>query len=517
MNKYKRTAGILDRDIHTIYDQARMEELTSFLQQIDEETKDKDPYSAAVNLFNNANFEFFKGNFDRCLVHCLKCEELCENNNFYRLLTYVYNLQGISYSGVGDFLASLDYLLKAYYMTINHPEYEYQYVILNNLGTLFHEIDCDEQGLEYYIRAFQDRRNIHKEFNRNDGIILSNILMVYYKLNMNDMAEPWMNIFSNHLNEIDSCEIQENIVMMKIYQASHCKDLDLIKELIYDLLDISRKTRDIKNTIKNFVDCIKICIQLDLENQANLLFKTLETRYTNSLNSVKLSEIKVEMAMKFCTKEQLHLYLLESYRLNKNVREKEKLNKLHSVLNKIDLERSKYQQTIIQQRNEELKRCTTLDAFTEVLNKKAFQQQVEDKLKEKPENQIAVLYILDVDDFKLVNDTYGHLIGDHVIMELASVLRKNVRADDLVGRIGGDEFCIYIDKVQKIEDIEKNALRVIQIISNMKIEGLYHPLTISMGACMVRNEKEFSYIYKQADHALYEAKENGRNQFVLSM
>ena len=86
-----------------------------------------------------------------------KSEEYCEKNEYLKILAYIHNLQGIVYSDLGDFLTSLHFLLKAYYLTMDHPEFEYHYAIINNLGTLFHDIDCEQRGIEYFIRAFQER------------------------------------------------------------------------------------------------------------------------------------------------------------------------------------------------------------------------------------------------------------------------------------------------------------------------------------------------------------------------
>ena len=219
--------------------------------------------------------------------------------------------------------------------------------------------------------------------------------------------------------------------------------------------------------------------------------------------------------MQFCSKEELFLHLLEAYRLNRKAREQEKRNNLQSMMNKMDLENALYEQHIILQRNEELLRSNKLDPFTEVLNKTAFRNHVLEAIRGKRADEKGTFFILDIDNFKIINDTCGHLVGDQVIMKVAANLQNNLREEDLVGRIGGDEFCMYLNHISCIEDIEKNALRIIDNIRNLNISKLQKQLTVSMEICIVDIEKDFEDIFMKADHALYEAKANGRDQFVV--
>ena len=401
---------------------------------------------------------------------------------------------------------------------MDHPEFEYHYAIINNLGTLFHDIDCEQRGIEYFIRAFQERRKMHLEFSLNDGIILTNILMVYMKMNRAAEAAPWYETFLRYFKDNDHVVLTENRIMISIFELWHRKDIAKLKQRLYDFLEAAPHTSDYKNTVRNYMDCIHICISLKLKDQAYLLYRNLEkmeSHHPNSINSARLADIKVELAMQFCSKEELFLHLLEAYRLNRKAREQEKRNNLQSMMNKMDLENALYEQHIILQRNEELLRSNKLDPFTEVLNKTAFRDHVLEAIRGKRAYEKGAFFILDIDNFKIINDTCGHLVGDQVIMKVAANLQNNLREEDLVGRIGGDEFCMYLNHISCIEDIEKNALRIIDNIRNLNISKLQKQLTVSMGICIVDTEKDFEDIFMKADHALYEAKANGRDQFVV--
>ena len=519
MEVYKKEAIELEEQLLILRKQGRPEEILQKASRLLEIAQlHQDPYYIAAALYFQAYYEFSRGNYKECLQHCFQSEEYCEKNEYLKILAYIHNLQGIVYSDLGDFLTSLHFLLKAYYLTMDHPEFEYHYAIINNLGTLFHDIDCEQRGIEYFIRAFQERRKMHLEFSLNDGIILTNILMVYMKMNRAAEAAPWYETFLRYFKDNDHVVLTENRIMISIFELWHRKDIAKLKQRLYDFLEAAPHTSDYKNTVRNYMDCIHICISLKLKDQAYLLYRNLEkmeSHHPNSINSARLADIKVELAMQFCSKEELFLHLLEAYRLNRKAREQEKRNNLQSMMNKMDLENALYEQHIILQRNEELLRSNKLDPFTEVLNKTAFRNHVLEAIRGKRADEKGAFFILDIDNFKIINDTCGHLVGDQVIMKVAANLQNNLREEDLVGRIGGDEFCMYLNHISCIEDIEKNALRIIDNIRNLNISKLQKQLTVSMGICIVDTEKDFEDIFMKADHALYEAKANGRDQFVV--
>ena len=519
MEVYKKEATELEEQLLILRKQGRPEEILQKASRLLEIAQlHQDSYYIAAALYFQAYYEFSRGNYKECLQHCFQSEEYCEKNEYLKILAYIHNLQGIVYSDLGDFLTSLHFLLKAYYLTMDHPEFEYHYAIINNLGTLFHDIDCEQRGIEYFIRAFQERRKMHLEFSLNDGIILTNILMVYMKMNRAAEAAPWYETFLRYFKDNDHVVLTENRIMISIFELWHRKDIAKLKQRLYDFLEATPHTSDYKNTVRNYMDCIHICISLKLKDQAYLLYRNLEkmeSHHPNSINSARLADIKVELAMQFCSKEELFLHLLEAYRLNRKAREQEKRNNLQSMMNKMDLENALYEQHIILQRNEELLRSNKLDPCTEVLNKTAFRNHVLEAIRGKRADEKGTFFILDIDNFKIINDTCGHLVGDQVIMKVAANLQNNLREEDLVGRIGGDEFCMYLNHISCIEDIEKNALRIIDNIRNLNISKLQKQLTVSMEICIVDIEKDFEDIFMKADHALYEAKANGRDQFVV--
>ena len=120
------------------------------------------------------------------------------------------------------------------------------------------------------------------------------------------------------------------------------------------------------------------------------------------------------------------------------------------------------------------------------------------------------IILLDIDHFKNINDTYGHIFGDFVLKELANLLKKNIRKDDIIIRMGGEEFLIILKEVNNIENAKAVAEKLRKEVENYSFKD--KNITISLGVCCKRIDKdEFNNLYDAADKALYRAKESGRN------
>ena len=130
------------------------------------------------------------------------------------------------------------------------------------------------------------------------------------------------------------------------------------------------------------------------------------------------------------------------------------------------------------------------------------------------EQKLAIFFI-DIDNFKIINDTYGHSIGDKIINLVAQRLQKNIRKNDTISRIGGDEFIIVIEDILEEKDIKKIASKIISDFTEpIKLEEYLFDTTISMGISIFPNNGlTVEDLIKQADTAMYIAKNSGRNQY----
>lgn len=161
-----------------------------------------------------------------------------------------------------------------------------------------------------------------------------------------------------------------------------------------------------------------------------------------------------------------------------------------------------------------LKRSATTDALTGLYNKAAFEQIVKEYLAGS-EHPNGILVFIDLDHFKSINDTLGHIMGDQVLLETAQILRRHFIQEDCLARFGGDEFCILL------KDIPEDTLQDRMSWLLKKLKRCYgqgdKQVTVSgsIGYAKVEDVgNDYKTLLDAADQALYQAKNNGRNQFV---
>ncbi len=179
-----------------------------------------------------------------------------------------------------------------------------------------------------------------------------------------------------------------------------------------------------------------------------------------------------------------------------------------------------FQTKALKEAKEKLKEQASHDYLTNLYNRRYFQYISQDliNLAKREASDLSVI-MLDIDNFKKVNDTYGHSNGDQVLIHLASILTEHIRESDIVARIGGEEFAILLlhtDKAGAAEIAEKLRVSVEEqpLILDDKT---CIPLTISLGISSVdvNNDLNIDTCLNQSDTALYEAKNSGRNKLII--
>jgi len=160
-----------------------------------------------------------------------------------------------------------------------------------------------------------------------------------------------------------------------------------------------------------------------------------------------------------------------------------------------------------------LEYISTHDTLTNLYNREYFDKNLESKIKSalRYGNQFSLI-ILDIDHFKNVNDTYGHNIGDTVLVAIAKILKDNIREDDIAARWGGEEFVILLphtelDGTYFLAEKLRVCIESSSIINKQKI-------TASFGVGIYANSESKTTFFEKIDNALYSAKDNGRNCVV---
>lgn len=170
-------------------------------------------------------------------------------------------------------------------------------------------------------------------------------------------------------------------------------------------------------------------------------------------------------------------------------------------------------ETQLQQKTKQIEDVTRLsitDSLTGLYNRSYLERKVTDLVSEGTK---GTLFIMDIDNFKKVNDTFGHIAGDKALKLLADTLRENTRKMDIIGRLGGDEFVIFYSDMTDREVSENKARSIIDMFLE-KFRSVYCLPEVSISIGIVHcpeNGKDFKTLYKNADKALYYTKNNGKN------
>ncbi|MEG2671983.1 MAG: GGDEF domain-containing protein [Ruthenibacterium sp.] len=129
---------------------------------------------------------------------------------------------------------------------------------------------------------------------------------------------------------------------------------------------------------------------------------------------------------------------------------------------------------------------------------------------------ISAFLIVDVDNFKSINDTYGHMLGDEALRTLGKTLRATFRAEDIIARLGGDEIVIFLKNIQSAELAVARGRKVCDAMEQQRIGTEKVRITCSAGVAMAPVDGgTIKELYHHADIALYEAKHKGKNQVCL--
>lgn len=163
-----------------------------------------------------------------------------------------------------------------------------------------------------------------------------------------------------------------------------------------------------------------------------------------------------------------------------------------------------------------LRQKAETDYLTGLFNRDGLISRIENYLQNLNENEIGAFYSMDLDDFKLLNDSYGHLEGDNYLKIIGAELTAMFRRDDLIGRMGGDEFVIFLKRCPDEAFVEKKAQAILDKISSITMNGIDHVSRASIGvAISPMHGKSFQDLYDASDKALYESKKKGKNIYSV--
>ncbi|HPO49311.1 MAG TPA: diguanylate cyclase [Spirochaetota bacterium] len=323
----------------------------------------------------------------------------------------------------------------------------------------------------------------------------------------------------------------KNILALESYVAmpvnSAIKALEIIdKSFDAVVLDLMMPEMDGFEFLKKIrensdFDHIPVIILTAKNNKEDAIVKIFEAGANDYITKPFLKDeftarIKVHVKLKKMTEALFRI----NRKLKKKIIETQKAVKIEEKLNERILERNielKNANERIEDLNRALEYSATHDSLTNILNRGAVLSYLENDIKRSKRLKSSLsLLMFDIDFFKKINDTYGHLVGDEVLRQLTTITKDTIREIDLFGRYGGEEFLIILPDTN-IEQAKILAERLIKRVRhyNFLTNKTTLRVTISIGLTEYSSDESIDLIIEHADSALYEAKEDGRDNVKI--
>lgn len=262
------------------------------------------------------------------------------------------------------------------------------------------------------------------------------------------------------------------------------KDILILSEKSASLLGTERKIKGHGNSLKNH---------------------PVDVFHENSIKTMKLIEVmqgnnkSYEIEIPFSDRRKGYFKVINTNLYGNNQKIEYVVGKLIDISEEVAEKKA-------------LIRKAQVDGMTGLYNATSTREKIKKMLAKRQAGTVDAFILLDVDFFKEINDNYGHYTGDRVLQNLSETIRKTFRKTDVVGRFGGDEFCIYMQSIPSEKFVKSRCGQLNEEISN-SVDGMN--ISLSIGISLVDEKKTFDEIYKEADLALYDAKRNGKNQFAV--
>ena len=512
----------LENSKHTIISATELEVLASKL--LCNSKKTNDSYGATVAYYYLATSYYHRGNTAQCLSNASMCNELSTCNQYSHYYISSCNLIGVIYVTMSEQFLALDYYLKGYYAAQKAENHDWSSRILNTIGDMFHNLGVYEEALHYFRKAKISREQ--SGFARDEiyAIICMNIIECQVMLGKEQEAKTAIQSLSSWITKEDK-DILNGIMLSNeiIYYAKN-GDLEKSKTLIVSLLDTILSYYEYSHAFHALMRIRNVIYQLrdrKIGKQYINILKTI-TNQTDDINyHLRFQETMIEYYSVMEEREHWLDAIAEYYYINEKNNKIRKENYYNSLVAKVQLEEILQEQAEIIRQNKELETLSEIDELTQIYNRRAAEKRITEIIANTTTHSTCALILMDLDHFKSINDNYGHIVGDIVLSKLGSLLKQNFRENDIVGRLGGDEFIIFISNVHKDMATAKQILTgrfesLLQQIRDMRIEDVSCSVTSSIGITLFQDcSSSFTTLYNNSDISLYKAKKNGRNCFVF--
>lgn len=471
------------------------------------------PDELAEAAFLRGDISFHKGRYRDTIAVLTRCLAIEKTLDYQYLETEAYNMLGMLFSFMGYESVALNYYLLANETAKRIHSVEGQVAALLNAGILYQSLGDYQKAMSYCRQGYEAAQSSHSRpammlillcliqqaqilfrmGNYDDVRRVKREADSYYQVTFHDgillsksILEVWMEEQSGTESRMEA--LVEEIREYLIYDDAYIEQIDSYAELCTFLIEKGRKVE-----ARRFLDILKEKLSITELFELQMRMEELEVLYQKAFGG----------RGKYL--ESCHNYVAMRSEYESAIR-KFKQQNLDNIENLQELEKQR----------QEFEFRSKCDLATGLLNGSAFRFEVENYLAERNRGITDAMILIDIDNFKLMNDSYGHLVGDEVIERLAVLINEQF-AEDLAGRFGGDEFLIFVREIDDVGELEsrvevfRETFAESRFGKNASVQG-----SVSVGVSYNSNlDISYDSLFSCADEALLKAKEYGKNRVTF--
>lgn len=468
----------------------------------------------AEAAFFRGEASFWMGRYTDTVEFLTKSIGMKKNREYEYLDIQAYNVLGMVFSFVGYETVALTNYLQAAKTAEKNQDIEDEVVVLLNAGLLYAGLGDYRKALEYVQKAYQIAGGDYAKPNI-ELLVLCMVQKAQFLCRMERYEEALrvQKEIASYSYLVSEDDFWLPRAILDTYLAEHAGETERADKRIAQIREFFRQDNSYLEQIDAYTDFCGYLIPKNRKEAArdflNQLHEKLQPTEFIQLQ-MRLEGLEVQYQKKYAAEQE---YLESCGRFVKEQQEYERTLKLFRKQNLAHIESL---QEIEEERQEfEIKsRC---DLATGLLNKQTFEYEVEHYLEARNRNVTDVFVLIDIDDFKLVNDRYGHLVGDEVIVRLAGIMKERFHENCFCGRFGGDEFVILMKEISDMEEVEQRVEQLREDFSGIgfgKKQNAY--CTVSVGVSYNRGiDASFKTMFSCADEAMLKAKEYGKNRVAF--
>lgn len=450
------------------------------------------------------------GKFQEAITDLMKCIKKNKNQELLWLTACSYNTLGLIYCFLDNEILSMKNYQKCLSISKKYRLYHVITVSYLNIGTLYHALNDDAKAMEFYKMAEASVRKQHYSTYDLEVLCLAYQGQIYCRQGKFQLADAIYRRTEMLIARDENFYYSPSLYCFYIRLSYHRNDDQAFIKNLNALLDMAASREDFLEFLEFYYDICDYLMDINHRAKAYQLLNCIEqAAAATGLVAVqyRIAQLNVRYHKRFGTEKEYiasceaFIELEEQFIHYTNHM---KIMHLHSVE---ELEQIKMDARLLREKSQ-------IDQLTGLFNKHTIEYKVKEHLEAADLEHPSVLLLIDMDNFKQLNDTLGHLTGDKVLKDISALITSCFSENALCGRIGGDEFLVYFKECSRRNAVQRQVKKFQSQMKNLSYgAGKNYRIHASMGAAFLTSENtSYSTLFVCADGALYTSKQQGKNK-----